>query len=485
MKLLQRRLRLVSATLMLLGATVAQAADNGAVDIAAGNTREVHVGVPVASVTVSRNIVDVEVIAPDELDITAKRAGRTEVTAVDKSGRSHLYVVRVSGPGDNLRDRLRALFPGQKIEAQTSAGAVVLSGSVNDFAVADAVAKAAVALAGAGGQPQQLINLLQVIGAPQVQLHVRFAEVSRTALREIGFNAWGHGSTGSGANQRDYIGGVTSPATALGPNLAPQLSSTATGAGTTGTALAATALQSATGLPVLAGPMSSAFNFVFSSGLGFPLTATLSLLSSRGFAKTLAEPTMVALSGQEASFLAGGEFPVPLTQALGQLMVDYKKFGVQLRFTPFVLADETIQLKLATTVSDIDPTIGVIANQITIPGLTTREAATTVRLRSGQSFAIGGLISDKMRSTVNKIPLLGDIPVLGALFRSNSFQRDETELLVVITVELASPRGKNEHIAVPGEDELSDPSDLKLFLLGMSEAHVKAPPPAGGVGFVR
>jgi len=348
----------------------------------------------------------------------------------------------------------------------------VVSGVVPDAPTAERIEKVAASLAGGGANaPAPVINLLQVLGTQQVQLEVRFAEVSRSALRQMGLNLWAR--TGTGTN--DVVGGMLGPATQPGPGLAPPLSSDPTLAGQ---------LQLPRGLPVVQSPLAGAFSLLFatSSQSDVPLSGALSLLSERGFAKTLAEPTLVALSGQEATFLAGGEFPIPLTQALGQVYVDFKKFGIQLRFTPFVLGDETIQLKLSASVSDVDYTVGVRLNQVTVPGLTTRESSTTVRLRDGQGFAIAGLLSDRMRSTVDKLPGLGDLPILGALFRSVSFRHDETELLVVITAHLVTPRPRGEHIPVPGEDEVSDPSDLELFLLGTDEAHHDAP--AGKVGFV-
>ena len=171
----------------------------------------------------------------------------------------------------------------------------------------------------------------------------------------------------------------------------------------------------------------------------------------------LAEPTLVALSGQEAKFLVGGEFPIPLSTALGQVTVSWKKFGILLNFTPTVIDDGALHLKLASEVSDIDPARSVTVGGFSIPGLTSRQSETTVRLADGQSFAIAGLLSDRVRSQVNRIPLLGDLPILGALFRSVSYQRDESELLVVVTAHLAKPVAPHEVPRLPTEDELNDP----------------------------
>ncbi|HJZ89098.1 MAG TPA: type II and III secretion system protein family protein [Polyangia bacterium] len=378
-------------------------------------------------------------------------------------------------PLEGLRDRLHFIFPGQKVEVQQLGLSLILSGQVKDAATAQEIEHVVTSYVAGftppGGGSLQIVNLLQVIGVQQVQLEVRFAEVSRTALRQIGVNLW----TRTGGGRGDVAGGLLGPSTGLNNALAPDL----------GSPLANGQLQLPNGLPVITSPISGAFSLIFASAANsdVPLSGAVSLLASRGFAKTLAEPTLVALSGQEATFLAGGEFPIPIPQALGVISVEFKKFGVQLRFTPFVLADETIQLKLQTAVSDIDFSIGLRLANATVPGLVQRESGTTVRLRDGQSFAIAGLLSDKMRSTIDKVPLLGDLPILGALFRSSSFQREESELLVVVTPHLVAPVAKGERIVLPGEDEISEPGDLELFLFGLGESH--APAPTGRVGFIR
>src|SRR5262249_38694519 len=161
--------------------------------------------------------------------------------------------------------------------------------------------------------------------------------------------------------------------------------------------------------------------------------------------------TLVALSGQTASFLAGGEFPIPTPQALGQIGIDYRKVGVQLHFVPTVVG-QNIQLRLSATVSEVDFALAVRLQTVTVPGLSERHSETTVRLRDGESFAVAGLLSDQVRSSVDKVPGLGDLPVLGALFRSTSYRRQETELLVVVTAHLVRPSG--EKPVLPGEDTL-------------------------------
>ena len=191
------------------------------------------------------------------------------------------------------------------------------------------------------------------------------------------------------------------------------------------------------------------------------------MLEQSGLAKMLAEPTLVALSGQEAKFLVGGEFPIPMSTQPGRRLGAVE----EVRHHPQLHAHGDRRRRSCTSsspteVSDVDPSRSVTIGGISIPGLTSRQSETTVRLADGQSFAIAGLLSDKMQSTVSKIPLLGDIPILGALFRSVSYQRNETELLVVVTAHLAKPVAPHEAPHLPTDNELNDPSDVQLFLLG-------------------
>jgi pilus assembly protein CpaC len=427
----------------------------------------------------TREIADVAAFPPDDLLITGKQIGVTQISCWTRGNAITALTVQVVVPTDALQAQLQQLFPDQRITVKGVGSTIVLSGQVRDLNAStdmEKVATAYAAMFGGGGAPGQpgsvarVSNLLQVGGSHQVQLEVRFAEVSRNVIRALGFNFWSKPSTPGGTV---ITNGLLSPGTIPGNALAPDFGA----AGAT--------LQQANGLPVLANPLQSAFSLLVATPVGsaFPLSATLNLMASRGFAKVLAEPTLVALSGQEANFLAGGEFPIPIPSGLGNVTVTYKKFGIALKFTPFVLGDQTVQLKMDTSVSDIDTSLGIQSGGVTVPGLTQRESATTVRLRDGQSFAIAGLLSDRIRNSVSKVPLLGDIPVLGMLFRSQSFRRDETELMVVCTVHLVSPLGAGETIQLPGEDEISHPGDLELFFLGTVESHKKVP--VGRVGFIR
>jgi len=301
-----------------------------------------------------------------------------------------------------------------------------------------------------------------VRGNHQVQLEVKFAEVSRTGLREIGFNFFHNGS--------DRFAGLAGPSTSVGgfSSIVPQ------------NPLGTVPSNANANLPaVYPGTFSNAFSIFFSGLSSFPFSAVLSLLENHALSKTLAEPTLVAMTGQEARFLAGGEFPIPLATGLGTVQVNYKKFGIQLVFTPTVLSDGLINLKLATEVSEIDPTIAVQLGGFTVPGLSSRQSDSTVRLADGQSFAIAGLLSDKSRNAVSKVPGFGDLPIIGALFRSSQFRRDETELLVVITAHLVHPVGPRDAPFLPGGDEVNDPDDFSFFLLGSSSQAPRNPPTRG------
>jgi pilus assembly protein CpaC len=487
---------LVPALLALLAVpAVALAADKAdkdadgdadVIQVDVSGSRHVVLGSPISRVSVgAADVADVAAFPPDQLLITGKRLGQTTVAVWTKSDQVQIITIDVTYPTAAMTSALSKAFPDGKDLSVTAAGAaLVITGQVTDPADVDKAEQivGGYAAAASNGQTVQIVNSLEVPGDYQVQLEVSFAEVSRTALKEMGINFWQKAKNG------DYVGGIVSP-TSSQSGLVPTMGDQAT----------AGQLGLADGLPAIATPMSGAFGVVFATAVGskFPFSAALSVLSNRGYARTLSEPTLVAMSGQEATFLAGGEFPIPLPQSLGQIGVEYKKFGVQLKFTPTVVGD-TIQLQLAATVSDIDFNLGVKLASVTVPGLTERQSATTVRLKDGQSFAIAGLLSDRVRSAVDKVPVLGDIPVLGALFRSTSYRREETELLVVVTAHIVRPTDDKPRL--PGEDTMTDPSDLELFFMGTIESQdghdadrdrpaapskKKQHKPAGAVGFKR
>ena len=287
-------------------------------------------------------------------------------------------------------------------------------------------------------------------------LEVRFSEMNRTAAKNLGLNT---GFT-NGNGPRTFQGGFgnTAPTTTL--------------------------LTNKNGSPTidLAGVLSSFGIVAKGITLGnLNIFTALDALERKGVVTTLAEPTLVALSGESASFLAGGEFPVPVAQGGGgtgngntSITVEFKPFGVSLAFTPTVLDDGVINLVVAPEVSSIDPSASINVNGLTIPGLQTRRAKTTLELRDGQSFAIAGLLRNDFQSTVRQFPLLGSIPIIGTLFRSTGFQKQETELVIIVTPRLVRPVPADQ-MKLP-TDRVRPPSELDLFLNGRTDSAVGTNP---------
>jgi pilus assembly protein CpaC len=278
-------------------------------------------------------------------------------------------------------------------------------------------------------------------------LEVRFSEVKRSALKELGI-----GGFLSGSGSHCFQGAIGSGA-ALSGNGPPTL-------GAIGDSF---------------GILSRNFNV-----LGLNISATLDALERKGAVTTLAEPTLVALSGETASFLAGGEFPVPVAQSAGTssgngasssaITVEWKPFGVSLAFTPTVLADGVINMLVAPEVSSIDSSASIEINNLTIPGLQTRRAKTVVELRDGESFAMAGLLRRDFATTVRQFPILGSIPIIGTLFRSSSFNRDETELVIIVTPHLVRPV-RPQNLKSP-TDRAGPPAEADLFLLGRTDTGI-------------
>jgi pilus assembly protein CpaC len=402
-----------------------------------GQNRLLLLSEPIGRVSVADpKIADLKVITPTQLLLTSRGVGSTDLTLWNKRDEALVIALLVTRNLDRLRSQLLEFFPNEKISVSAAGDLIVLSGEVSDVRVPERAAEVAQLHA------DKVANLIHVVGNQQVQLEVKFAEVSRSGLRELGLNIFHQDAGGR------FVGGIVAPSVG-----ADQFFSVP-GTGVAGRP------------PVQSPAVGGGFSLFFSGLPNFPFSAILTALESSGLAKLLAEPTLVALSGQEAKFLVGGEFPIPMSTGLGTVSVQWKKFGIILNFTPTVIADGALHLKLQTEVSDVDPSRSVTVGGFSIPGLTSRQSETTVRLADGQSFAIAGLLSDRVRSTVNRIPFLGDLPILGVLFRSVSYQRDESELLVVVTAHLARPVSPHDAPHLPTDNELNDPNDIQLFLFG-------------------
>lgn len=397
-------------------------------------------------------IADIVPLTDHSVYVLGKAMGTTSLTLYDKGGRVLAVMDVAVGPdAAGYREQVGRLVPGANIDAQISGSSLILTGMANDPGAIDRAVQLAHTYAGAN-----VVNMIGLGGSQQVQLEVRFAEVRREIGEDIGVR--GFGSRGG-----------TNAAWGAGASVTPGQDGTARF--NVGSIL--------NGFGVLG----TTFN-----ALGVDFEAYLNALENKGFAKTLASPTLVALSGETASFLAGGEFPIPVAQSgsngggagggggSASISVEFKPFGVSLGFTPTVLGDGTINLKVEPEVSSIDPAASIQLNGISIPGLKTRRASTTLELRDGESFAIAGLLSQDFQDTINQVPLLGGIPILGALFRSTEFKKGETELLIIVTPRLAQPL-RPDQVRLP-TDRVKNP-DVGISVL-MGEAYDPVPlPPAG------
>ena len=406
-------------------------------------------------------IADVLPLSDRSIYVLGKKMGTTSLTLYDRNNMLIAVVDVAVGPDViSLKRQLSDLMPGDQVGARISNDSVVLEGVVSSAPAADRAVQLAETYA-----PGKVVNLLAIGSSQQVMLEVRFSEIKRSALKDIGVNLL---FSGNGSNGFE---GVSGPGAAVGNN-----------GGEFGT-------------PII-GPILGSFGVLTRRfGIfGMNFDAALNALESKGAITTLAEPTLVALSGETANFLAGGEFPIPVSQSGNTgsdgdlsstaITVQFKPFGVSLAFTPTVLADGVINLEVAPEVSSIDPSSSVVINNLRIPGLQTRRARTTVELRDGESFAMAGLIRRDFQDTVRQFPILGSIPIIGTLFRSTNFQNDETELVIIVTPRLVKPV-RAAQMKVP-TDRAMPPDEVDLFLLGRTDTgvgvdplHPTQPSPAG------
>lgn len=392
---------------------------SGQVLLSVGEGQQVNLPRAVADVWTSNDkVADVYVANSRQINLFGKEAGEATIIATAANG-SVVYAtnVRVGQNITSVNDMIRAAMPESNITVTTVGQMAVLNGTVASPADATQAEMLVRTMLNPGvdvSQPGAAlkvvpINRLKTAVPLQVTLKVRIAEVNRTALSQIGVNLFSTDSTGGfqfgigQGNSGSVVGGAGSPF---------RVNPLTTG----GTTLGA------------AGRL-----------LGLDLAGAIDLAAKDGLASVLAEPNLTALSGETASFLAGGEFPIPVAQAQGAVTVEFKQYGVGLAFTPVVLGDGRISMRVRPEVSELSNEGAVKVGDVLVPALTTRRAETTVELGSGQSFMIAGLLRNVNANDVNKAPFLGDLPILGALFRSTSFRRQETELVIIVTPYLVRP----------------------------------------------
>lgn len=373
------------------------------------------------------SIADIQVPNPLRIFIFGKKPGRTTFFALNAEGEPvDSFTIVVSYSDEDLRRLLRAELGDIPIEVTNTPRGMVLSGIVPNAEMAEKIRTAAIRLAGEGNT---LVNNLQISGSVQVSLRVRVAEVSRSVIKELGVNWEAIGSMGAFTfglvTGRDFVNGSI-------------IERAFNGAG---------------------------FAFAGASTRRANVTALVDALAQEGLISILAEPNLTAVSGQKASFLAGGEFPVPVTQSENRTAIDFRRFGVSLDFTPVVLSDRLISINVRPEVSELSEEGSVVLNNFRVPSLRTRRAETTVELGSGESLVIGGLIQNTFSTDIEKFPGLGDVPVLGALFRSSRFRKNQSELIIIVTPYIVRPNQNPNEILVP-TDLVTPPADLERIIEG-------------------
>jgi pilus assembly protein CpaC len=407
--------------------------------LSVGRGQLINLPAPISDVFVANeNVADVQVRSATQIYVFAKAAGESSVFATSKSG-GVVYSANVrAGKNVNSIDQmLKLAMPESSITATTMNDLVLLTGTVagpEDSAEATDLVQSMVS------EGTKVISRLRTATPLQVNLQVKIAEVSRSLIKDIGVNLTTSDPTGGFG-----FGIIQGRPGAVGFN---PTNNTLTG--------------QFTGRP------NSTTLGGFGRFLGLSVGSALDLAETEGLVTTLAQPNLTALSGETASFLAGGEFPIPISQDLGTITIQYKQYGVSLAFTPTVLADGRISMRVRPEVSELSTEGTIRLNGFEVPGITTRRAETTVELGSGQSFMIGGLMRNSQTNSIDRAPGLGNVPVLGALFRSTRYRKSETELVIIVTPYLVKPVSAGQ-IALP-TDGFKAATDLERVLLGKTQS---------------
>jgi len=416
-----------------------------AVTIAVGKTEDVRVDAPFSDITVGDpEVADVAPLTDHTLSILGKKIGTTRVTVYAEGKRQlGIFDIEVSYDVSRLATEIRAAVGGAGIRVSSVNGRIMLSGTAPDAATLDKAVTIARQFA------PEIINTVRVSAPQQVMLEVRFVEASRQAGRELGiqwnvFNS--HLTSNIGSRRSPGLLPITAPSS---PTTIP-------------------AGEVAAGLLSGASPFGFLLGRILSSGT--TIDVLINALEQRGLARSLAEPNLTALSGDTASFLAGGEYPIPVSGTNNAITVEFKRYGVGLAFTPTVLRDGQINLKIEPEVSqfDLNNAVALGPGLPPIPALIVRRASTTIELRDGQSFVIGGLLQNISKANQQQVPWLGDVPVLGALFASRSYLKDETDLAIIVTPRLVRPARPGDPAKTPLDDTVPG-NDADFFLEGKAE----------------
>ncbi len=429
---------------------------------------------PAARISVGNpDIADILILRSTQLYVLGKDLGTTNVILWDRNDQLIGTVdVEVTHDLNSLKAKLHQLLPNDEITVFSSQRNIILSGQVSNIASMEAALRIAEGyLTSAGGALDQVafeqgaggggeagdegavVNLMQIGGGQQVMLEVKVAEIARSEMRSIESKMAFLSSSGR------WTGGGISGAGSILDDV------------------------SGTGFPVIAGAVDDKGLFASYMSDDFLFNLALNAAKENGLAKILAEPTLTTLTGQEAEFLSGGEFPIPVPQEFGRTTIEYKDFGVGLNFLPVVLGDGRINLKVNISVSELNSTNSVLIRSggsdadggsasFFVPALTKRSASATYELRDGQTIGVAGLLNENLREVINKFPGLGDLPILGNLFRSQQFIKGETELMILITPRLAKPIDPTK-LTLP-TDAFIEPSDADFYILGRMEKNLPA-----------
>jgi pilus assembly protein CpaC len=406
-----------------------EAVETSKLQLTAGKSLLLQTALPIKRVSVANpQIADFLLLSPSEIYLTGKEAGTTNLTFWQDKKVVAIYDIEVAYDISELKQQLHNFLPDENnLRVVAAKNSIILSGKISSAANLSQ----AVALARSYAPEEQINNLLEVGGIHQVMLEVRVAEMSRALTKRLGINfAYQKGDKFAVS----LLSGLGSFSPLTGNLL--------------GVSPAVTSL------------------FRFETGSA-TWTGVLDALREDNLVKILAEPTLITLSGQSANFLAGGEFPVPVPQGLGTVGIEYKPFGVALIFTPTVLSKDKIAVEVTPEVSELDFSTAILVEGFVTPGIRTRRASTKVELADGQSFAIAGLLSETVLADVSKFPLLGDLPVIGALFQSKSFQKRESELVIIVTPHLVKPLDLAKQ-SLP-TDSYVEPTDFEFYFHGAIE----------------
>ena len=448
---------------------IAQAVQNASssIDLSVGRGRLVSLPASMSDVFVADDAVaDVQVRSNRQLYIFGKKPGETSIYATDASGRVVFSTVaRVGNNIETIDQMLSLAMPEASISANTMNGFVLLTGTVqspDDAAEAERLVQAFV------GEQTKVMSRLRTATPLQVNLQVRIAEVNRTLVKEISGNLLTRDKDGALGN--GFLGGIFGGRSAGTITDIPAPTAIFPGSPV------ARPYDPVTGLPINQTTLGTSYQFNTPAGkrslagagrlFGLDLMASLDIGERSGLVATLAQPNLTAISGETADFLAGGEFPVPIPGNLASTTIEYRKYGVSLAYTPTVLSNGRISLRVRPEVSELSTEGAIEMQGFQIPALTIRRAETTVELGSGESFMIAGLINNRSIGAIDKMPGLGDVPLLGTLFKSDSFRRGETELVIVVTPYLVQPVSAND-IKLPTY-AFQDANDLQRILLNQT-----------------